>query len=109
MSRYAALVKGFRDAVLGTPAALSPATRQAAFDGADVAPEVAAYLAKVRQHAYKVTDEDVAHLRAAGWDEARIYELTVATAVGQGMRRLDAGLAALRGTPAGGTPTKGSR
>jgi hypothetical protein len=49
-----------------------------------------AYLEKVRQHAYRVTDADVEALKAAGLSEDEIFEQTVAAAIGQGLRRLDA-------------------
>jgi alkylhydroperoxidase family enzyme len=54
------------------------------------------YLEKVRLHAYRVTDADVARLRAAGYSEDEIFEHTVAAAVAAGLERLDAGLATLR-------------
>ena len=60
------------------------------------APEaMAAYLEKVRRHAYKVTDADVEALKAAGFSEDEIFEQTVAVAVGAGLDRLDAGMATL--------------
>jgi alkylhydroperoxidase family enzyme len=59
------------------------------------APELAAYLDKVRTHAYKVTDADVEQLKAAGFSEDEIFEHTVAVAVAEGLRRLDAGLGAI--------------
>jgi hypothetical protein len=95
MSRYAQLVSAFRDAVLHGKAALSPTVRRIAFEGGDAGTDTAAYLAKVRAHAYRVTDEDVAALRASGWNDETLYEVTIATAVGEGLRRLDIGLAAL--------------
>jgi alkylhydroperoxidase family enzyme len=64
--------------------------------GGEPLPEVfAAYLDKVAAHAWKVTDEDVAALRAAGIDEDAIYEATVAAAVGASLARMEAGLRAL--------------
>jgi alkylhydroperoxidase family enzyme len=57
------------------------------------APELAAYLDKVRTHAYKVTDADVEQLKAAGFSEDEIYEQTVAAAISEGLRRLDAAAA----------------
>ena len=59
--------------------------------------DLAKYVAKVHQHAYKVTDEDIAALKAAGKSEDEIFEITVAAAVGASMKRLRAGMAALRG------------
>jgi alkylhydroperoxidase family enzyme len=53
---------------------------------------MAAYLAKVRERAYTITDADVAQLQAAGLTEDEIFEHTVATAIGQGLRRLDRAL-----------------
>jgi alkylhydroperoxidase family enzyme len=54
------------------------------------------YLAKVRMHAYKVTDRDVDTLKAAGFSEDEIFEHTVSAAVAAGLERLDAGLGTLR-------------
>jgi alkylhydroperoxidase family enzyme len=53
------------------------------------------YLETVRRHAYRVTDDQVAELRADGLSEDEIFELTVAAAVAAGLERLDAGLRAL--------------
>ena len=96
MSRYTQLVSAFRDAVLRGKAVLSPTVRRVVLEGGDAGPDTTAYLAKVRAHAYRVTDEDVGALRAAGWTDETIYEVTIAAAVGEGLRRLDVGLAALR-------------
>jgi alkylhydroperoxidase family enzyme len=54
----------------------------------DPPPEAAAYVEKVRRHAYRVTDADVDALRAAGLGDEQIFELTIATALEQGLRRL---------------------
>jgi alkylhydroperoxidase family enzyme len=59
-------------------------------------PATADYVDTVLRHAYRVTDAQVETLRAAGLSEDEIFELTVATAVGAGLERLDAGLEALR-------------
>ena len=48
------------------------------------------YLEKVRTGAYRVTDEDVDGLKRAGVTEDEIFEATVAVAIGEGLRRLDA-------------------
>jgi alkylhydroperoxidase family enzyme len=52
-------------------------------------PAMAAYLAKVAERAYTVTDADIAALTAAGLSEDEIFEQTVAAAIAQGLRRLD--------------------
>jgi len=71
------------------------ALRAAARPERPAPPELAAYLEKVRLHAYKVTDADVDALKAAGFTEDEIFEHTVAAAVAAGLVRLDAGLATL--------------
>jgi alkylhydroperoxidase family enzyme len=55
----------------------------------------AAYLEKVRLHAYRVTDGDVEALLASGLSEDEIFEATVAVAVAAGLARFDAGLRTL--------------
>lgn len=59
-------------------------------------PAAQGYVDTVRRHAYRVTDGQVAALRAAGLSEDDIFELTVAAAVGAGLERLDAGMNALQ-------------
>jgi alkylhydroperoxidase family enzyme len=59
------------------------------------APALGPYLEKVRTRAYTVTDADVAELGAAGCSEDEVFEQTVAVAIAEGLRRLDAGLAAI--------------
>jgi alkylhydroperoxidase family enzyme len=54
-----------------------------------------ALIEKVTKHAYKVTDEDIAAAKAAGFTEDQIFELVVCAAVGQANRQLDGALAAL--------------
>ena len=56
---------------------------------------MAPYLDKVRTGAYSVTDADVEALKAAGLSEDEIFEHTVATAVAEGLRRLDIGMKAI--------------
>jgi alkylhydroperoxidase family enzyme len=49
-----------------------------------------AYLEKVRAQAYDITDADVEELKDAGCSEDEIFEQTVAVAISEGLRRLDA-------------------
>jgi alkylhydroperoxidase family enzyme len=58
-------------------------------------PAMAAYLSKVADRAYAVTDADVEALSTAGFSDDEIFEQTVATAIAQGLRRLDAAKAAI--------------
>jgi alkylhydroperoxidase family enzyme len=53
---------------------------------------MAAYLTKVRDRAFTVTDSDVEALKAAGLTEDEIFEQTVGAAIAQGLRRLDTAL-----------------
>ena len=52
-------------------------------------PELTAYLEKVRHHAYKVTDEEVAKLLAAGLSQDEIYEATMYAAMTAGIERAE--------------------
>jgi alkylhydroperoxidase family enzyme len=56
---------------------------------------MADYLAKVRTRAYTITDADVEELKAAGVSEDEIFEQTVAAAIREGFRRLDAATEAI--------------
>jgi alkylhydroperoxidase family enzyme len=53
-------------------------------------PALARYLEQVRAGAHSLTDADVDALRAAGVTEDEIFEQTVAVAIREGLRRLDA-------------------
>lgn len=88
-------------AVLGGPTHLPAAVCRAAAALAPVPEAVGAYVEKVAHRAADITDADVDGLRAAGYTEDAIFELTVATAMGAGMRRFRAGMAALAGEEAG--------
>jgi hypothetical protein len=55
------------------------------------------YVTKVRKHAYKVTDEDIAQLHNAGYSEDAIFEITLSIALGAGTKCLISGLTALEG------------
>ena len=56
------------------------------------------YATLVRDRSYRITDTDLAQLSAAGLSDDDIFEVTVAAAVGAALRRLDAGIRAVRGT-----------
>jgi alkylhydroperoxidase family enzyme len=60
------------------------------------APELTGYLEQVRTRAYTVTDADVDQLKQAGLSEDEIFEQTVAAAISEGLRRLDAAAAVIR-------------
>jgi alkylhydroperoxidase family enzyme len=56
---------------------------------------LAPFLEKLALHAFRLTDEDVAALRADRLDEDALFELTVAGATAAGLLRLERGLAAI--------------
>jgi alkylhydroperoxidase family enzyme len=105
LDRLAHAARRLQDAVLeAVPARTSATTsgqlRRRAYDGVVEEPVVAQYVAMVRERAHSVTDADITALRAHGLSDDAIFELTVAAALGEGQRRLAAGLALL--DPAGG-------
>jgi alkylhydroperoxidase family enzyme len=105
--RYDAFTQRIMDAVLAGPghtpselrrAVLARAARLAgARSGAPAPAPFATYVDKVAQHAYKVTDADVAALKSAGSSEDAVFEVTAAAALGAALGRLERGMAALRG------------
>ena len=56
---------------------------------------LAAYLERVRDRAYTLTDADVEALKTAGFSEDEIFGQTVAVAIAAGLRRLDAAARAI--------------
>jgi alkylhydroperoxidase family enzyme len=69
--------------------------REAAQPDREAPPGLAPYLEKVRENAYRVTDEDVRALKEAGFSEDVIFEQTVSVAAAAGLERLEAALAVL--------------
>ena len=82
------------DRVLRGPGENDPALRSAAADGAGLPDELQALVTKIQEHAYKVTDADIAALQARYGDD-RIFEIVVSAALGASRKRLLAGLQAL--------------
>ena len=66
-----------------------------------------AYLEKVRERAYTVTDADVQALKDAGISEDEIFERTVETAVAEGRRRQAAAERVISGVGSTEPPTSG--
>jgi hypothetical protein len=100
------LLRQLAEGVVSDPGFLPTETRQAIFsrsrrpgDGlpSPLPDPVLAFVDKVSEHAYKVTDRDFENLRHAGYAEGAIFEMAVCSAVGAGMARLDAGMQALLG------------
>ncbi len=90
-----------RERVLEGPGRLDPGLRRAVSGRAldDLPEALRGYVAKIHDHAYRVTDEDVATLLAVGYSEDEVFELTAAAAVGAGMARLERVRRAMGETP----------
>ena len=86
-----------RSRVVDGPGRLDAHIRRDAAAGGDGPEDARAYVDKVRRHAYKVTDGDIDALRAAGWSEDQIFELTVATAIGAAVTRRERARKAMEG------------
>jgi len=63
--------------------------------------ELSGWVEKVARDAYRTTDEDVESLKAAGYSEDQLFELTVAAALGASRARLERALATLGGKEGG--------
>jgi hypothetical protein len=73
----------------------SHAQRRAAFDNAGLVEPLRTLIDKIAKHAYEVTDDDIAAVRASGLGEDQIFELAVCAAIGEATRQYDTALAAL--------------
>ncbi len=62
---------------------------------AGVPDELSDWVEKVALHAYRTTDEDIESLKAAGYSEDQLFELTVAAALGASRARLERALGTL--------------
>jgi len=92
------------ETLLGTPGESDMELRRAIFEetraGAGGArgprgAELRVLVEKIDQHPWMIGDDDFQKLRAAGYSEDQIFELTVAAALGAGVRRFEAGLRSL--------------
>ncbi len=99
---YESLLAALEDRVLRGAGALDIEVREASAlssDGdGDVPPALAPLVDKIRLHAYKVTDGDIERLQAEGYTDDQLFELIVAVAVGEGVKRIGAGLRAVEAT-----------
>jgi hypothetical protein len=73
----------------------APELRRGAFDNAGLSEPVRSLIDKVANNAHRITDEDIAAVRAAGLSEDQIFEIVICAAVGQASRQYTSALAAL--------------
>lgn len=95
MDRHAGEAAALRRSVLESDGVTDCGLREAAFLGQGVPEPWTAYVSKVRDQSYRVTDGDVQDLLSGGCSEDAIFEVTLAAALGAGALRLEAGLRAL--------------
>ena len=93
VERLARAADRLRAAVLDRGTATTAELRRAVYGNGAVEPALADFVSKVREHANRVTDADIAVLRSQGMSADAIFEVTVTAALGAAQRRLDAGLA----------------
>jgi alkylhydroperoxidase family enzyme len=91
--RLRELQEATAQAVLRGPGTTSAELRQALARG-EPPEELATLVDKIRRHAYRVTDEDLAALRDR-YTEDQLFEVVVAAALGAAEARLRAGMRAL--------------
>ncbi|GJG85485.1 hypothetical protein tb265_06660 [Gemmatimonadetes bacterium T265] len=91
---YASLRDRVVRGVLAGAGESEPALRSAAADGTGLPDDLQALVDKIHRHAYRVTDDDVARLRATYGDDP-LFEIIVSAALGASRRRLLTGLEAL--------------
>jgi hypothetical protein len=97
---WAAVLGEHSDQAL-TPAERSAIARRTAghgglvLEGGEVAAGLQAFVDRLAQHAYRITEEELAGLQRAGCSEEQIFEATVAGALGAAWARLHAGLRAM--------------
>jgi hypothetical protein len=98
-TRYREQVADTTRAVLDSPGTTSRDVRWAAFHRrlAELPPELRTFVDKVRLQAWRISDDDIAVLQAAGHDEDAIFEVTAAAALGAAIMRLERGLHLLHG------------
>jgi alkylhydroperoxidase family enzyme len=102
VSRYDSFVAKLKAAVTNSSGFTTPALRSAIVEDreTEMPRSMADYLAKVRRHAYRVTDADVEALKSQGLSDDEIFEITGSAALGAALHRLDRGMTALRGKKA---------
>jgi alkylhydroperoxidase family enzyme len=91
-------VSSLVDAVLEGEGSVDRTVRHAAFQRTGVPAALSSLVDNVRDCAYRVTDEDLDHLRASGYRDDQIFEVLVAAALGAGWVRLEQAMQALRET-----------
>lgn len=88
--------------ILGGGAVALPELRRAAFENTGLDEPIRTLVDKVAHRSYRVTDEDVAAVAAAGSSADEIFEIVVCAAVGQATRQYAGALEVLADLIGGG-------
>ena len=80
--------------VFDGPGESEPALRKAAAENVSVPPDLQQLVDTIHAHAYQVTDDDVARVRARYGDD-ELFEIVVSAALGASRKRLLPALSAL--------------
>ncbi|MEL6823773.1 MAG: hypothetical protein AAFP70_18605, partial [Calditrichota bacterium] len=67
----------------------------------DIPQDLVVWVEKVAKHAYKTTPEGIDALKAAGYSEDQIFELTVSSALGAARYRMEIALNVVRSAKGG--------
>src|SRR5260221_11454115 len=89
---YAQRWRRLEDAILRSSGTLDAGVREALSAGREFPEPLALYVDKVTRHAYRVTDDDVWALLAAGYSQDQILEATLSVAIGAAHMRFREGL-----------------
>jgi len=73
----------------------SRAQRRAAFENAVLGEPLRTLISKVARQPTRITDEDIAAVKASGLSEDQIFEVVVCAAIGQATRQYETALGAL--------------
>jgi hypothetical protein len=89
------MLASIRRAILERPGALRADVRRAACEGSPVPDAIDHLVRMIRDAAHLVTDTEIEDARRAGYDDDQLFELTIATALGESCKRFDLVLRAL--------------
>ena len=110
---YSEKLRRIEHRLIAGPGHLDQQIRRSVVEGGESGDDILDnYVDKVRHHAYKIVDGDIEALKAAGWSEDQIYELSICAAFGAAKHRLDVGLRAIEQARTGepdvsaGSPTE---
>ncbi len=95
MTQVGSLYHALVERVVEGPGEASQALRRAAFANEGLNPPLSELVDKVAQRPYRVSDADIAAVRADGLSEDQVFELVVCAAIGQSARQYQTALAAL--------------